>query len=210
MTRSKSPENSISRIVEEIASQGYAVIENFLNQETLNALSAHAQHLKTRGLMHKATTGLNNTPSTIRGDFIHWIEEEKANAVEQAYLRQMSQLQSALNQSFFLSLIELESHFAIYPPNAGYQKHLDQFIGKEERKISCILYLNQDWLLNDGGALRIHLDKMQNQTSIDIIPNAGTIVVFLSSDFIHEVLPAKRERVSITGWFRTRKIEMAS
>ena len=179
MTRSKSPENSISRIVEEIASQGYAVIENFLNQETLNALSAHAQHLKTRGLMHKATTGLNNTPSTIRGDFIHWIEEEKANVVEQAYLRQMSQLQSALNQSFFLSLIELESHFAIYPPNAGYQKHLDQFIGKEERKISCILYLNQDWLFNDGCALIINIDKLKNKSSGDFISSTGTSVVIL-------------------------------
>lgn len=30
----------------------------------------------------------------------------------------------------------------------------------------------------------------------------GTLVVFLSEEFEHEVLPAKRDRYSIAGWFR--------
>ena len=33
----------------------------------------------------------------------------------------------------------------------------------------------------------------------------GTLVAFLSSQFEHEVLPATRERCSLTGWFRRRE-----
>ena len=35
-------------------------------------------------------------------------------------------------------------------------------------------------------------------------PAAGTLVVFMSGDFPHEVLPASRERLSLTGWYRRR------
>jgi SM-20-related protein len=157
--------------------------------------------------MHKATTGVAKVENaTRRGDFIHWIEASHASTAEGAYLNVMEELQQMINQAFFLGLFELESHFAIYPPGAGYQKHLDQFIGKEERKVSCILYLNDNWHSDDGGQLRIYLDKKDEMRFIDITPQAGTLVVFLSSDFLHEVLPAKRERMSITCWFRTRSL----
>ena len=32
----------------------------------------------------------------------------------------------------------------------------------------------------------------------------GTFVAFLSADFEHEVLPARRERLALAGWFRRR------
>lgn len=200
-------EKSISHIVDCIAHQGYAMIEDFLNSEETQALTKQAKALQSAGEMHKATTGIARTEhASIRGDFIHWIEVNEASAVETTYLNAMAQLQKAINQTFFLGLFELESHFAIYPEGAGYQKHLDQFIGKEERKVSCIFYLNDEWKPEDGGHLRMYLDKKDEKKFIDILPAAGTLVVFLSSDFLHEVLPAKRERISITGWFRTRSL----
>ena len=200
-------QNILSTIVERIAEQGYAVIEHFLNQDQVKALALQAQSLQSAGEMHKATTGVAKIENASRrGDFIHWIEASEASTAEADYLNAMADLQQAINQAFFLGLFELESHFAIYPPGAGYQKHLDQFIGKEERKVSCILYLNNDWHSNDGGQLRIYLDKKDETHFMDIPPQAGTLVVFLSSDFLHEVLPAKRERMSITGWFRTRSM----
>ena len=210
MALSESSEEITSSIVRDVAAQGYAVVEHFLNPEIILALASHALHLKKHSVMHKATTGLNSTASSLRGDFIDWIEEDEASDIEQIYLDHMTPLQTALNQAFFLGLFELESHFAIYPPGTSYQKHLDQFIDKTERKISCILYLNQEWLVEEGGALRMYLDKSRDQPTIDILPQAGTLVVFLSSDFLHEVLPAKRERISITGWFKTRSIKNAS
>lgn len=202
-------ENLTETIINHLADQGYAVIENFLPGQEIKALSHHAKSLRKNGEMHKAGTGLskqNTNNSILRGDFIHWIEASQACKIERIYLGAMSSLQQAINQSFFLGLFELESHFAIYPPGAGYQKHLDQFIGRNERKISCILYLNEDWTKDDGGALRMYLDQKNQNNYIDITPQAGTLVVFLSEEFLHEVLPAKLERISLTGWFRTRSV----
>ena len=200
-------QNSISSIIENIAQQGYAVVEQFINPQEIAYLAAQAKILHSAGEMHKAKTGITKVEnSTLRGDFIHWIEASNASEAEMVYLNNMAKLQQAINQAFFLGLFELESHFAIYPPGAGYQKHLDQFIGKEERKVSCILYLNENWGSEDGGQLRMYLDQKNENRFIDISPQAGTLVVFLSSDFLHEVLPAKRERISVTGWFRTRSI----
>jgi SM-20-related protein len=198
-------EHIISTILDEIANHGYAVIKDFLSHQDISALARQAKVLHSAGEMHKATTGITKVEnSTLRGDFIHWIEASNASAVEICYLKAMAKLQKAINQEFFLGLFEFESHFAIYPPGTGYQKHLDQFIGKEERKVSCIFYLNDNWHTDDGGELRMYLNKKEDKRFIDITPQAGTLVVFLSSDFLHEVLPAKRERMSITGWFRTR------
>jgi SM-20-related protein len=200
-------QNSISSIIKDIAQQGYAVVEQFINPQEIASLAAQAKILHSAGEMHKAKTGISKVEnSTLRGDFIHWIEASAASEAEMTYLNAMNELQQAINQAFFLGLFELESHFATYPPGAGYQKHLDQFIGKEERKVSCILYLNENWNSEDGGQLRMYLDKKDEKRFIDITPQAGTLVVFISSDFLHEVLPAKRERISITGWFRTRSM----
>ena len=202
-------ENLTETIINHLADQGYAVIENFLPGQEIKALSHHAKSLRKNGEMHKAGTGLskqNTNNSILRGDFIHWIEASQACKIERIYLGAMSSLQQAINQSFFLGLFELESHFAIYPPGAGYQKHLDQFIGRNERKVSCILYLNEDWTKDDGGALRMYLDQKDEKNYIDITPQGGTLVVFLSEEFLHEVQPAKRERISLTGWFRTRSV----
>jgi SM-20-related protein len=38
----------------------------------------------------------------------------------------------------------------------------------------------------------------------DVVPAGGCLVVFLSGEVPHEVLPATRERLSLTGWFRRR------
>ena len=194
-----------SEIVEQISQTGYAIIDSFIDTDLVKSLSQHAQSLKQTGTMKKATTGLNrDTHQEFRGDFIHWIEASEASPEEQTYLALMDELKDAINQAFFLGLFELESHFAIYPAGAGYQKHLDQFVGTEDRKITCILYLNEDWQETDGGQLRMYLSPTETKAFIDIEPQGGRLVVFVSSDFLHEVLPAKRERISITGWFRTR------
>jgi len=64
--------------------------------------------------------------------------------------------------------------------------------------------LNDAWQAADGGQLRLYLDGMAEAPYLDVLPTAGTLVAFLSSRFWHEVMPAKRERMSITGWFRSR------
>jgi len=38
----------------------------------------------------------------------------------------------------------------------------------------------------------------------DVLPHLGTLALFLSDRYWHEVLPARRPRFAVTGWFRTR------
>jgi SM-20-related protein len=59
-----------------------------------------------------------------------------------------------------------------------------------------ICYLNENWEENHGGQLRMHLPSGE----LDVFPTAGTMVCFRSDQIEHEVLPATRERRSITGW----------
>jgi len=42
------------------------------------------------------------------------------------------------------------------------------------------------------------------ETFVDVEPRLGTLVVFLSELFPHEVLPSNRDRLSLTGWFLER------
>ena len=49
--------------------------------------------------------------------------------------------------------------------------------------------------------MRLYLDE---QNSLDVQPMAGRLVLFRSAQLFHEVLPAQRERLSLTGWLRRR------
>ena len=71
---------------------------------------------------------------------------------------------------------------------------------------SSVLYLNEDWDETAGGALRLYDGMNPIAPYRDIAPIAGLLVLFLSADFDHEVLPATRERLSIAGWFRRRAV----
>jgi len=92
------------------------------------------------------------------------------------------------------------------PLGDSIKPHLDQSAGTRTRQISVVLYLNPEWGIEDGGRLRIYTTPetvpATGDTSELVLPLAGTVVVFRSADFWHEVLVARRERNSLTGWFR--------
>jgi SM-20-related protein len=67
-----------------------------------------------------------------------------------------------------------------------------------------VLYLNEDWRDSDCGQLRFYTDGSDGGEYLDIFPQAGTLVLFRSACFWHEVMPARRERFSVTGWLRER------
>ncbi|KAF1052240.1 MAG: hypothetical protein GAK43_02029 [Stenotrophomonas maltophilia] len=136
----------------------------------------------------------------IRGDRIQWLEAGQAEVCD-AFLGAMDALRQALNRSLYLGLEDFECHFALYPPGAFYQKHVDRFRDDDRRTVTAVFYLNEQWQAEDGGALRLYLP---DERTFDLPPLAGTLALFLSGDFPHEVLPAHRERLSLTGWFRRR------
>jgi SM-20-related protein len=141
----------------------------------------------------------------IRRDEVMWIEPGEASAHQSLYLASLEILRLSMNERFFLGLFNYEGHFSIYPPGAFYKAHLDRHAGTRDRIVTVILYLNEEWKTGDGGELKLWTSADGRDGCYEIIePRMGTMVCFMAEDFWHEVLPATRQRASITGWFRQR------
>jgi len=204
---------NLEQLADRIAECGFCIIDNFLDDTSASALAHEARSLKQTAAMNEAGIGREHLAinKSIRGDSIYWLNETGATEAQQSYFKQMEDLRLTLNRQLYLGLFGLECHLAIYPTGAFYKRHLDCFAtqssNKPQRKISCIVYLNHEWRDEDGGKLRLYLnetDELNQEKSIDVSPLAGRAVVFLSDTFYHEVLPASKERISLTGWFFTR------
>ena len=147
----------------------------------------------------------------IRRDQVRWLEPGDGSAEQGVYLAWLELLRLALNQRFFLGLFAYEGHFAIYPEGAFYKAHLDRHAGTSDRIVTTILYLNPGWQPGDGGELKLWTTAEGKAGAFVLIePRMGTLVCFLAGDFWHEVLPALKTRMSITGWFRQRQAEKTS
>lgn len=139
----------------------------------------------------------------VRGDSIQWLEPGEPAVTE--FLYWMDKLRLGLNQRLFLGLFDYECHAAVYKPGAFYQKHRDAFRGNPGRKLSTVLYLNPAWDPVAGGELVLYDEAGEDQL-IRVAPECGKLVIFLSEDFPHEVLPATQLRQSIAGWFRIKPL----
>ena len=195
----------IENILNDLEQQGWSVQEHFFSTELTQQLKETLSSVRQQGLLKQAGIGRKNDfhiEQSIRSDEISWFDEQNINKSQKEYLSITQQLQDAINQRFFLGLYELEVHFALYSPNAFYKRHLDQHKNQDTRVITLITYLNENWNKEDGGELQLYLN---NGETISVLPTAGTVVCFMSADYEHEVLPAKRERASLTGWFRKRE-----
>lgn len=190
-----------------LAQRGWCVTPNFVDNVTLLALATEAEQRWAQQEFHAARigTGANlQSAAAIRGDSIAWIDHSALSAAQASYIAQLEQLRQTVNRQLFLGAFDLELHFARYPVGAFYSKHLDQHAHTQARVVSCILYLNSTWDEADGGQLRIYTAAEKEENYVDVTPLGATLVTFLSGDFYHEVLPARRPRLSITGWMRAR------
>lgn len=193
---------TLLRLVDELAEHGWTRQQDVLPQALTLELARECRARASTGALAPAAVGRGagqEIREGVRGDRIQWLEPGQSAACD-AYLAYMDALRGALNQSLYLGLADFESHFAAYPPGAFYERHLDRFRDDDRRTVSAVYYLNDDWHAEDGGALRLYLDD----ATLDVSPEAGCLVLFLSDRLPHEVLPTRRERLSLTGWFRRR------
>jgi SM-20-related protein len=196
-------QNQFNTIADGLAEKGYAIVDHFLSTEEVNAILELDDFKKALLHFKKAGIGKSNDKQineAVRGDYIQWIDKESAATEIKVYLERLSQLITFINQSLFLSLKDYEVHKTVYPAGTFYKRHLDQFKKDDHRKLSIICYLNNYWHEEQGGQLRMYLPG----ESLDMFPTAGKLVCFRSDEIEHEVLPASRERMSLTGWILDR------
>jgi SM-20-related protein len=195
-------DSSFVSIADRLEGPGFAICPGFLQADAVLALQEHALSRLAAGDFRPAAVGSGTRRRVrpdLRGDDILWLSSPGCPA-EQDLLRRLEGLRRALNRELALGLFEFECHYAAYPPGAAYARHLDRFVTDATRTVSCIVYLNPGWAEADGGALRLHV----GDEPVDVLPEGGTLVAFLSERFWHEVLPATRLRLSLTGWYRRR------
>ena len=194
---------TLDPLLDDLAEQGWAIATNALPADLTLELAQECRARANLGALQPAGVGRGSAHGVqegVRGDHIQWLEPGQCAAGDR-YLAMLDDLRGQLNQALYLGLEDYEGHFALYPPGTFYQKHLDRFRDDDRRAVSAVFYLNSDWLPEQGGALRLYL---ADGRELDVLPEAGTLVLFLSADLPHEVLPATRERLSLTGWLRRR------
>jgi len=185
---------------------GWGVKTNGFSEADSQRLMTECADECARGRFHQARVGRGGAREVreeIRGDQVLWLEPDGGSVEQVAYLAELEILRLALNRRLFLGLFAFEGHFAIYPTGAFYKPHLDRHAGTSERIITVILYLNPDWQPGDGGELKLWTTAGEKAGAFVLVePRMGTMVCFLAGDFWHEVMPANKNRMSITGWFR--------
>jgi SM-20-related protein len=190
-------------IIDNLCSPGFHVIDNWLAEEHYHSLQHLAQEYHEKGLFRAARIGSEQQlqqNSDIRTDVIHWLDEESSDPAVQAYLKKAKDLAQLLNQTLYLGLNEFETHFANYAPGSFYNRHIDQFSTNNQRKISCVYYLNHDWQPEFGGELKLY--NKEEQFLETILPVGNRFVCF-NSELPHEVCVTKTQRYSITGWLKS-------
>ncbi len=186
-------------IADGLAEHSYAVADQFLSQSEVKAILESSRFRHDIENFRKAGIGQqqqHHINEGIRGDYIQWLDKNAAEPELAVYLQRVDALMQYLNEALFLSLKDFEIHVTLYPVGAFYKRHLDQFKKDDHRKLSVICYLNEEWEERHGGQLRIYMPEGPH----DFLPLAGRLVCFRSDVLEHEVLPATRERRSLTGW----------
>lgn len=196
----------LDHISAEIYQKSYVVVDNFVDEQFRSALLAEQIQLVNAGKFRHAAVGKGGQKQVrteIRSDEVLWMDAQELSPLQAAYWAKIEEIRHVLNQRCFLGLRSFEGHFARYPIGSFYKKHLDQFLAVPHRVVTVILYLNDYWTPEDEGALRMYFPQEDGtELTEDVLPLGGRLVVFLSGEVPHEVLPTKKERISITGWLR--------
>ncbi len=189
--------------INQLADTGWVVTRTVVPPELSRALRVEAETLHSEAMLERAGIGRagdHAIKSEIRRDKTRWLSRDEE--IQARYLDVMETVRLAVNEALYLGLFSYEAHFAVYEPGAFYKRHMDSFKGARNRVLSTVFYLNENWNESDGGALAI-FDREDAKDAVELVlRELGTLVIFLSEDIPHEVLPAMRDRYSIAGWFR--------
>ncbi len=199
-------EDLLDHISQEIYSNSYVVVDNFVDEAFRMALLKEQTYLLNQGQFIKAAIGKGDQKQVraeIRSDEVLWMDPTNLSPLQAIFWEKVAEVQQVLNRRCFLGLKSFEGHFARYPIGSFYKRHLDQFHAVPHRIVTLILYLNESWTEADGGQLRMYFPQEDGSERVeDVLPLGGRLVVFLSEEIPHEVLPTHKERISITGWLR--------
>lgn len=163
-------------------------------------LLATAQDRLKAGLFKPAVvTNDSGSKDEIRSDMTSWLQENSNDPTEVKLFSFLNKIKNELSEFFRFPLSQIECHYAIYEPGTKYDRHSDQTKENNKRFFSFVIYLNEKWQSHQGGQLIGY--AADGSILFQTEPMMGQMIIF-KSELQHEVLPAQRQRWSVTGWFR--------
>ncbi len=198
-------ELQIVDIADGLSTRGWVALEHAIPAAQITHFRTRLCALHTQGALQQAGIGREksaNIAPQVRGDTTFWLDVASADATDHALLGWLEALRTQLNAQLFLGLDHVEAHYALYPPGGHYAKHVDRHRDSDARVLSFVLYLNETWRSEWGGQLKLY--DHEGEALATIAPVAGTVVLFRSEQFPHEVIAAAQTRMSVAAWFRRK------
>lgn len=188
-----------SQEVEALGTRGFFVRDSFLGPVLAARARSFAETRHLAGSFRPAGIrrgGDHTLDATVRSDAITWITEADLPELWSRF----DELRVQVNATAWLGLQRFDLQLARYGGDgAHYARHRDAFPGDDNRRLTAIVYLNPAWRPEHGGQLVLHVDPLQT-----IEPVSDRLVVFLSEQIEHEVLPSFAERFAAAAWFYAR------
>ncbi|MBN9024822.1 MAG: 2OG-Fe(II) oxygenase [Rhizobiales bacterium] len=189
--------------IEGLARKGYCVVDDLLHPDLIRSLAGELAGLEASGALAAAAVGREGgrrQAAEIRRAAIRWFDG--STTTERRLLDVAEQLRIAINRRLFLGLFDFECNFIAYPTGGFYGRHLDSLSGARNRVVSMVIYLDAGWQADYGGILRLWETTEEDAGTMEVVPQAGRIVLMMSEEIPHEVLPAHRPRHAVAGWWR--------
>lgn len=212
-----------SSVASALLYDGYAVVDRALSdsssanklrheidvlREMSGGLGANETHFVTQSSSgddndtHKTQRSFRIPKKSIREAELHRLSPQAREKVP--HLVQVEQdygLRALL--SVYIPSLTLSGQAIKAQHNAGdggcFPIHVDSDRGVDNRIVTGVLYLNQDWSTErDGGALRLY--PFPKQEPVDIEPRDGRLVLMSATEMHHRVLPSHSPRYAITLW----------
>ena len=187
---------------DQLAQNDYTIVDDFLPPKVYqNILNQFNNAIKGEQLTQAGIGALGEfqIKEDIRSDEILWLNKGECNAEIQTFFDFIELFIPTVNRELYTTIKDYEFHLAHYPPGGFYKKHLDQFKSRNNRTLSVIVYMNDNWQDGDGGELKIY--KKKDFSDFEIInPIGNRLAIFRSDTVWHEVLTSHKSRKSLTGW----------
>lgn len=197
------PETKLQDIINQLDQSGFAVADDFISNETLSGLLGRIISLDDLGLFEPTESlderFVSEKVNYNQGQRLYFTEEEKLKTVVIDLMDQLHHLATVVSEHYQLSITIQELHYSVFFENAVYSKHTDSTPEHSNRKFSFLIYLNNNWEEESGGALKLF--PYGDEEAVNILPLAARLVIFDSEKIPHEVLAAKRNRYAIKGYF---------
>ena len=198
-------DNRLGAILGDLSSKGWSWQPHMLPDALYHALRSEVLAANAEDDLAPAGIGRETDfqlDRTIRKSRIAWMDG--STPAQAGFLQWTEQLRQALNRGLMIGLFEFEACFAVYQPGEFYDRHLDSFEGARNRVVSLVVYLNEDWTGENGGALVVWPEGADEtaEPSARILPERAGVVFMLSETVPHAVEMTNKVRFGIAAWWR--------